>query len=80
MGEIVDVLHARREEYSKEKGKPAPDKEDTLFVAMLTANAAFGEAIIGRQLAEATGLDQDGIKRFRAWFAKLLNDHLEDKR
>ena len=80
MGEIVDVLQARREEYSKEKGKPAPDKEDTLFVAMLTANAAFGEAIVGRQLAEATGLDQDGIKRFRAWFAKLLNDHLEDKR
>jgi len=80
MGEIVDVLQARREEYSKEKGNPAPDKEDTLFVAMLTANAAFGEAIVGRQLAEATGLDQDGIKRFRAWFAKLLNDHLEDKR
>ena len=50
-----------------------------VFLAMLTANAAFGEAIVGRQLAEAAGLDQDGIRRFRAWFAKLLNDHLGDK-
>lgn len=77
MGEIVDALQARREEYAKETGTAAPDKEDTLFVAMLTANAAFGEAIVGRQLAEAAGLDQNGIKRFRAWFAKVLNDHLE---
>lgn len=80
MAEIVDVLQARREEYATEKGKPAPGKEDTLFLAMLTANAAFGEAIVGRQLAEASGLDQDGIKRFRMWFAKLLNDHLERQR
>ncbi|MBO6668760.1 TetR/AcrR family transcriptional regulator [Parvibaculum sp.] len=79
MGEIVDALQARRTDYAKERGKPAPDKEDTLFLAMLTANAAFGEAIVGRQLAEAAGLDQDGIRRFRAWFAKLLNDHLGDK-
>lgn len=77
MSEIVEVLQARREEYAEKKGTAAPGKEDTLFVAMLTANAAFGEAIVGRQLAEAVGLDQDGIKRFRVWFAKLLNDHLE---
>lgn len=77
MAEIVDALQARREEYAKKTGTPAPDKEDTLFIAMLTANAAFGEAIVGRQLAEAAGLDQNGIKRFRGWFAKLLNDHLE---
>lgn len=80
MGEIVDVLQDRREEFAREVGTPAPDKEDTLFVAMLTANAAFGEAIVGRQLAEAAGLDQNGIKRFRKWFAKLLNDHLEGER
>ncbi|MBO6677067.1 helix-turn-helix domain-containing protein [Parvibaculum sp.] len=77
MGEIVEALQAKREEYAKDRGTPAPEKEDTLFIAMLTANAAFGEAIVGRQLAEAAGLDQDGIKRFRKWFAKVLNDHLE---
>ena len=75
MGEIVEALQARRAEYAAEKGRPAPDEEDTLFMAMLTANAAFGEAIVGRQLAEAVGLDADGIKRFRNWFAKLLNEH-----
>ncbi|MDO8837931.1 MAG: helix-turn-helix domain-containing protein [Parvibaculum sp.] len=75
MGEIVDALQLRRAEYAEKAGKPTPDKEDTLFMAMLTANAAFGEAIVGRQLAEAVGLDQDGIKRFRNWFAKLLNEH-----
>ena len=75
MGEIVDALQARRSEYAELKGKPTPDREDTLFMAMLTANAAFGEAIVGRQLAEAVGLDQDGIKRFRNWFARLLNEH-----
>lgn len=75
MGEIVEVLQARREEYAEMKAEAPPDKEDTLFMAMLTANAAFGEAIVGRQLAEAAGLDQDGIKRFRAWFARLLNEH-----
>lgn len=80
MGEIVEALQARREEYAEMKGAPAPEREDTLFMAMLTANAAFGEAIVGRQLAEATGLDQDGIKRFRAWFAKLLNDHWDGKK
>lgn len=80
MGEIVDVLQDRREEYAEKKGTAAPDKEDTLFIAMLTANAAFGEAIVGRQLAEAAGLDQHGIKRFRKWFAKLINDHLEAER
>lgn len=80
MGEIVEALQARREDYARMKGAPAPEREDTLFMAMLTANAAFGEAIVGRQLAEATGLDQDGIKRFRVWFAKLLNDHWDGKK
>lgn len=79
MGEIVEALQARRAEYAAAKGLPAPDQEDTLFMAMLTANAAFGEAIVGRQLAEAVGLDADGIKRFRGWFAKLLNDHWDGK-
>ncbi|MBX3489388.1 MAG: TetR/AcrR family transcriptional regulator [Parvibaculum sp.] len=79
MGEIVEALQARRAEYAAEKGLPAPDKEDTLFMAMLTANAAFGEAIVGRQLAEAVGLDADGIKRFRNWFAKLLNEHWDGR-
>lgn len=79
MSEIVEAMQQRREAYAKEHGLRKPDREDTLFTAMLAANAAFGEAIVGRQLAEAAGLDQDGLKRFRVWFAKVLNDHLDDK-
>jgi AcrR family transcriptional regulator len=77
MREIVDAIQARREDWAETHDQPAPDREDTLFIAMLTASAAFGEAIVGRQLAEAAGLDRDGLTRFRLWFAKLINDHLD---
>ena len=73
--EIADELHQRRKEDAAKTGKDAPDREDTLFMAILTANAAFGDAIIGRELAKDAGLDQAGVARFRAWFAKLLHDH-----
>ncbi|MGB3811224.1 MAG: TetR/AcrR family transcriptional regulator [Parvibaculum sp.] len=76
--EIASELHQRRIEDAAKSGKPVPEREDTLFMAMLTANAAFGDAIIGRHLAEDAGLDQAGITRFRAWFAKLLHDHAGD--
>ncbi|MCE9651137.1 MAG: TetR/AcrR family transcriptional regulator [Parvibaculum sp.] len=73
--EIADELHQRRKEDAVKHDKSAPDREDTLFMAILTANAAFGDAIIGRELAKDAGLDQAGVARFRAWFAKLLHDH-----
>lgn len=76
--EIAAELHNQRVEGAALNGRPAPDKEDTLFIAMLTASAAFGDAIIGRELANDAGLDQVGIARFRAWFAKLLYDHVGD--
>ncbi|MFN6941295.1 MAG: hypothetical protein ACK4OG_04790, partial [Parvibaculum sp.] len=77
LSEIVDAIQARRESHARQTGEPVPDREDTLFIAMLAASAAFGEAIIGRQLAESAGLDQDGLKRFRLWFARLVKDHLD---
>ncbi|MBX3445214.1 MAG: TetR/AcrR family transcriptional regulator [Parvibaculaceae bacterium] len=77
MREIVDAIQARREDHARQEKQPAPDREDTLFIAMLTASAAFGEAIVGRQLAEAAGLDRDGLARFRLWFARMINDHLD---
>lgn len=76
--EIADELHERRKEDAVKNGKAAPDREDTLFMAILTANTAFGDAIIGRELAQDAGLDQAGVARFRAWFAKLLHDHAGD--
>lgn len=76
MTDIATEIHALRAKEAKKAGKPAPDSEDTLFISMLTASAAFGDAIIGRQLAEEAGLDQDGVMRFRRWFANLLSEHV----
>ena len=75
MTDIATEIHARRVMDAKKSGEDAPEGEDTLFIAMLTASAAFGDAIIGRQLAEEAGLDQDGVRRFRRWFANLLSEH-----
>ena len=76
--EIAEELHHQRTEGAALHGRAAPDREDTLFIAMLTASAAFGDAIIGRELATDAHLDQAGIARYRAWFAKLLYDHVGD--
>lgn len=76
--EITGELHEKRKEGAIRQSHSAPDHEDTLFIAMLTASAAFGDAIIGRELAKDVGLDQAGIARFRTWFSKLLYNHVGD--
>lgn len=76
--EIAGELHEKRKENAANHHQTAPDPEDTLFLAMLTTSAAFGDAIIGRELAKDAGLDHAGILRFRAWFAKLLYNHVGD--
>ena len=78
--EIANELHMQRKESALEHNRPTPDPEDTLFIAMLTASAAFGDAIIGRELAKDANLDQAGVARYRAWFAKLLYEHVGDQR
>lgn len=80
MTEIAGVLHERRVEDAEKAKEPAPDREDSLFIAMLTANAAFGDAIIGRKMAEEAGLGQEGVARFRLWFAELLHDHVDARK
>ncbi|MEN6544168.1 TetR/AcrR family transcriptional regulator [Parvibaculum sp.] len=77
MTEISSAIHSRRVKEAEKNRAPAPDREDTLFMAMLTANAAFGDAIIGRHLAEEAGLGHDGIIRFRRWLAQLLSEHAD---
>jgi AcrR family transcriptional regulator len=76
--EVANELHELRKDGAEKQNRQSPDPEDTLFIAMLTASAAFGDAIIGRELAKDAGLDQAGVARYRAWFAKLLYEHVGD--
>lgn len=74
--EIADALHEKRAELAEKRGRPAPAREDTVFMSMLTATAAFGDAIIGRQIADASGLDPEALARYRKWLANLLDEHI----
>jgi len=77
ISEIAAELHRRRLDGAKRRNEPAPDTEDTMYMAMLTTSAAFGDAIIGPYLAAAAGLDAQGIHRFRHWLAQLLSAHAQ---
>jgi AcrR family transcriptional regulator len=76
---IIDATHAIRLTRLKKKEKK-PSLEDTTFTVALSSITLFGEAIIGAGTLEAAGLpsDERTRRRFRAWFAKLLERHLED--
>jgi len=77
ISEIAAELHRRRLDGAKRRGEPSPGAEDTMFMAMLTTSAAFGDAIIGPYLAAAAGLDAEGMHRFRHWLAQLLSAHAQ---
>lgn len=72
---IADTIHQMRCARLSEE----PDADDTLFTVLLAGLALFGNAIAGRALRESAGLgsDADADKRFVAWLAKLLHDHLD---
>lgn len=61
------------------RGEDTPPYEDTSFVVMLAAYALFGEAIVGPLLhpPEDAATRERRAKRFRAWLARLLQQHLE---
>lgn len=76
MREVADMLHQNRVEMAQQGARTPPAREDTVFMAMLTATAAFGDAIIGKQIARGSGLDPDAIARYRKWLANLLDEHV----
>jgi AcrR family transcriptional regulator len=78
MVEIADRVHQERIKDAQKRNEPTPKREETLFMAMLVANAAIGDAIVGHQLAEAAGLDKNGVLRFRRWLAGLLSSKDQD--
>jgi TetR/AcrR family transcriptional regulator, repressor for neighboring sulfatase len=74
--EFADRLHARRLAAAL-PGAPI-EREDSQFVIHLIAIAALGDAIYGPQFRRSAGLPEgsETDKRFRAWFAALIQAHL----
>jgi AcrR family transcriptional regulator len=75
---IIDATHAIR--LGRVKGRKKPSLEATRFTVALSSITLFGEALIGPATLEAAGLEDDEAtrKRFRAWFAHLLERQLGD--
>lgn len=73
--EFVDRIHDQRCTAARERGVPAPDREDTEFIALLASNAAFGDAFVGRMYRTNVGADDGAAHRFRTWLARLLSGH-----
>lgn len=73
---IAKTTHALR--LAGAKGPRKPPLEDTRFMIVLCALALFGEAIAGRATFEAAGFERDpkAERRFRAWLATLLAEHM----
>ena len=75
LDEIVDALHALRVKFAAPG--IVPDIEDTRAVIHLTTLAAFGDAIIGPRLRQASGeMERAQRDRFEKWFAALLDLYL----
>ena len=76
---LTDLVHARRTAYREEHGLPPAPREDSEFVVRLTAAASIGEGIFGPFFDAMMGHedDTDVERRFRAWLAKLLIEHLQ---
>lgn len=73
---IVVAAHGRRKQ-QRARG-PIPSLEDTAFTILLAFLALFGGSILGPELARSAGLG-DPVrmeKRFRAWLARVVVDHL----
>lgn len=76
--DVVDATHALRKAKHKEMGCKTPPREDTANFVALAALALLAQAVIGPTILEKAGLtgERSG-KKFRAWLAKLLVQHLD---
>ncbi|MCK9993995.1 MAG: hypothetical protein Dbin4_02515 [Alphaproteobacteria bacterium] len=76
--DLTDLIHPMRVEESKARGMPAPERDDTLFIVMLGAVAAFGDGLFGPMVRRAAGVTDEALtaERFRAWFAELLRSRI----
>ncbi|MGH7822490.1 MAG: TetR/AcrR family transcriptional regulator, partial [Candidatus Binatia bacterium] len=71
---FAQVVHALRSQRRAERGGEAADFEDSLSGLTLIFVALFGDALVGALARLAFGLagDDGGARRFRRWFAELI--------
>ena len=76
--ELTSLVHTKREDFRQGEGMSPAGREDSEFIVRLTAAAMLGDGIFGPFLDAMTGHadDPDVRRRFRAWFARLLLEHL----
>jgi len=60
----------------KEDGRRVPPFEDTYFTVLLPALALLSMSAMGVHQADEDG--PCGSRRFRAWLAKLIHQHLQN--
>ncbi|TDP49120.1 TetR/AcrR family transcriptional regulator [Zavarzinia compransoris] len=79
IAELIRVIHDMRVAYAGEEGKPVPAEEDTANIVLLVASAAYGDGIMGQTLRLAAGRDgsPEARSRFRAWFGRLIEGHMD---
>jgi len=74
--ELAEVAQATRAAHRVAAGCPPPAAEDTSFSVLLVGLALFGDALVGAVLRQSLGLDDpQAAVRFRAWLARLLEEH-----
>lgn len=76
---IVDLIQSLRERASKDHGLPPGSREDTAYIVILAATAAFGDAVFGNPILDSMdmGENKKAVRlRFRDWFSRLLEEHL----
>ncbi|HEY4122632.1 MAG TPA: TetR/AcrR family transcriptional regulator [Byssovorax sp.] len=76
MRALGDAAHALRKRH---RGADVPPIDDTRHVLALASLVLLAESVVGPRLLADLGLGEgpEPSKKFRAWLAKLLVDHLE---
>ncbi len=74
LGEVTAVLH----EVRRQQGQTA-SFEDIAFGVALASAALFGMSLLGEGMFRSIGLpaDDETQRRFREWFAALLEEHAQ---